>query len=108
MHQPLPPILLLAATLFACALPGGAPQEDLGPPNILFIIVDDQSPFDLSVYDPSSPLDTPVIDSLAAEGMTLDGVSPEELEQAVRDALPEAARDGAVVHRGRWGFCVRG
>ena len=59
--------------LAACALPGSAPQEDLGPPNILFVIVDDQSPFDLSVYEPSTPLETPVIDRLAAEGMTLDG-----------------------------------
>ncbi len=42
-------------------------------PNILFIIADDQSPFDLRVYDPSSPLETPVLDRLAAGGMTLDG-----------------------------------
>lgn len=42
-------------------------------PNILFIIADDQSPFDLKVYDPNSPLDTPVLDQLAAAGMTLDG-----------------------------------
>ncbi len=42
-------------------------------PNILFIIADDQSPFDLRVYDPKSMLETPVIERLAAEGMTLDG-----------------------------------
>lgn len=42
-------------------------------PNILFIIVDDQSPFDLKVYDPKSPLDSPNIDRLAAEGMVFDG-----------------------------------
>jgi choline-sulfatase len=42
-------------------------------PNILFIIVDDQSPFDLKIYNPDSPLDTPNIDRLAAEGMVLDG-----------------------------------
>lgn len=42
-------------------------------PNILFIIVDDQSPFDLKVYNPDSMLETPVIDRLAAEGMTFDG-----------------------------------
>ena len=41
-------------------------------PNILFIIVDDQSPFDLKVYNPRSPLQTPVIDQLAAEGMVFD------------------------------------
>jgi choline-sulfatase len=44
-----------------------------GRPNILFVIVDDQSPFDLKVYDPQSQLDTPSIDRIAAEGMTLDG-----------------------------------
>ena len=42
-------------------------------PNILFIIVDDQSPFDLQVYNPDSICDTPNINRLAAEGMTLDG-----------------------------------
>ena len=42
-------------------------------PNILFIIVDDQSPFDLQVYDPQSKLETPTIDRLAAEGMVFDG-----------------------------------
>ncbi|MDB4416353.1 hypothetical protein N9270_06480, partial [Akkermansiaceae bacterium] len=35
-------------------------------PNILFIVADDQSPYDLKVYDPNSPLDTPVLDQLAA------------------------------------------
>ncbi|MEZ6129900.1 MAG: sulfatase-like hydrolase/transferase [Planctomycetaceae bacterium] len=42
-------------------------------PNILFIVVDDQSPFDLKLYHPDSILDTPNIDRLAAEGMVLDG-----------------------------------
>ncbi|MDH3718325.1 MAG: sulfatase-like hydrolase/transferase [Planctomycetota bacterium] len=42
-------------------------------PNFLFILVDDQSPFDLRVYDPQSPLQTPTIDRLAAEGMVFDG-----------------------------------
>ncbi len=42
-------------------------------PNLLFIIADDQSPFDLQVYDPGSPLDTPVLSKLAAEGMVIDG-----------------------------------
>ncbi len=41
-------------------------------PNILFIIADDQSPFDFKAYDPSSPLDAPVIGSLAVDGMTFD------------------------------------
>ncbi len=42
-------------------------------PNILLILVDDQSPFDLKVYDPKSPLETPNIDRLAVEGMVFDG-----------------------------------
>ncbi|MEZ6089334.1 MAG: sulfatase-like hydrolase/transferase [Pirellulaceae bacterium] len=42
-------------------------------PNILFIIADDQSPFDLKIYNPKSTLETPVLDRLAAEGMTIDG-----------------------------------
>ena len=41
-------------------------------PNILFIIADDQSPFDLRAYEPASRLETPVIDALAARGCVLD------------------------------------
>ena len=41
-------------------------------PNILFIIVDDQSPYDLKMYRPESKLDTPTLDKLAAEGVVLD------------------------------------
>ncbi len=33
-------------------------------PNFLFILVDDQSPFDLKTYDPNSILETPNIDKL--------------------------------------------
>jgi len=42
-------------------------------PNILYIIADDQSPFDLKCYNPRSALDAPVIEKLAAEGMVIDG-----------------------------------
>lgn len=42
-------------------------------PNILFILVDDQSPFDLKCYNPRSPLETPHIDRLAREGVVFDG-----------------------------------
>ena len=41
-------------------------------PNILFIIADDQSPFDLKVYNPKSELQTPNIDRLAEGGMVFD------------------------------------
>ena len=42
-------------------------------PNILFIIVDDQAPYDLKIYDPQSALHAPNIGRLAAEGMVFDG-----------------------------------
>lgn len=42
-------------------------------PNFLFIIVDDQSPFDLKVYDTKSSLETPNIDALAKDGLVFDG-----------------------------------
>lgn len=41
-------------------------------PNILFVLVDDQSPFDLTVYDPSSPCRTPTIQRLADNGTVVD------------------------------------
>ena len=54
--------------------PGGVGKTAIGKsPNILFVIVDDQSPWDLKVYNPTSKQDTPVIDRLAAQGMVLDG-----------------------------------
>ena len=68
-----------AISAFAIATlltPLAALRADDSPPkkpNILFIIADDQSPFDLKVYDPESALNTPVIDRLAAEGMVFDG-----------------------------------
>jgi arylsulfatase A-like enzyme len=60
------------AALGALLLPSVAlPAQDR--PNFLFVLVDDQSPFDLRIYDPESPCRTPVIDRLAAEGMVVDG-----------------------------------
>ncbi len=69
------PALLLAASLIFLLLPHctGARAAEAKRPNFLFIIVDDQSPFDLKVYEPASPLETPNIDRLAAEGMVFDG-----------------------------------
>ncbi|MBC8352887.1 MAG: sulfatase-like hydrolase/transferase [Planctomycetes bacterium] len=49
-----------------------APSSAADRPNILFIIVDDQSPFDLNIYNAQSKLQTPNIDRLATEGMTFD------------------------------------
>ena len=42
-------------------------------PNILFILADDQSPFDLKCYDRRSELETPHLDRLAREGMVFEG-----------------------------------
>ncbi|MCP5542126.1 MAG: sulfatase-like hydrolase/transferase [Akkermansiaceae bacterium] len=41
-------------------------------PNVLFIIVDDQSPFDFKFYNPKSELTAPNIERLAADGMVFD------------------------------------
>ena len=56
-------ILLSLIALTAAPL---AAQER---PNILLIVVDDQSPFDLGIYESSSKCRTPVIDALAARGI---------------------------------------
>lgn len=64
--------------MLALALAFGMPAfltdaaADTKRPNFLFIIVDDQSPFDLKIYNPDSPLDSPHLDRLAREGMVLD------------------------------------
>ncbi|MDB4506734.1 sulfatase-like hydrolase/transferase [Akkermansiaceae bacterium] len=58
--------LILLSFLFTASL-------SAKKPNFLFIIVDDQSPFDLKVYDPKSALETPNIDRLAREGLVFDG-----------------------------------
>ncbi len=46
---------------------------DPSKPNILLIVVDDQSPMDFSFYNPQASLQTPIIDQLAKEGTVLDG-----------------------------------
>ncbi len=61
--------LLATLLLFPLAI---AQAADASKPNILFIIVDDQSPMDLACYNPQASLQTPVLDRLAAEGMVLD------------------------------------
>ena len=60
----------LMALPFAAPLPGAQP---VGRPNILFIITDDQAAQDLRIYNPKTRLQTPVLDRLAAQGMTLEG-----------------------------------
>jgi arylsulfatase A-like enzyme len=68
---PLPHRLLIVLTCLATALSLTAAEG--GRPNILFILVDDQSPQDLKMYNPKSTLSTPNLDRLAAEGMVFDG-----------------------------------
>ena len=68
--------LLSTACLLAIVLPGILSPGLLAAaerPNILFIIADDQSPFDFKFNNPESTLDAPTIEKLAAEGMVLDG-----------------------------------
>ena len=61
------------ALLLALLANAVAVAADAKRPNILFVLVDDQSPFDLKAYNPKSTLQTPTIDRLMARGMTLDG-----------------------------------
>ncbi len=76
---PIPAVLrLVLLTLTVLAILGAcAPQLSSAdangskPPNILFILVDDQSAFTLKAYG-NTVCDTPNLDRLAAEGMTLD------------------------------------
>ena len=58
---------------FAAGLPSTGAAAMPKRPNLLFILVDDQSPFDFKFSHPESPLQPPTIDRLAAEGMVFDG-----------------------------------
>ncbi|RJE73975.1 sulfatase-like hydrolase/transferase [Reichenbachiella sp. MSK19-1] len=60
----------LLLLLVACQ-PSEQKQESKRP-NFLFVLVDDQSPFDLKQYDPNSILETPTIDRLASGGMVIE------------------------------------
>ena len=66
-------VIAFLAGLLGCAAGLDADEPGAPRPNILFVIVDDQSPFDLRVYEPRTALETPVIDALAQRGMTIDG-----------------------------------
>lgn len=64
---------LARSLLLPLAAAAAAAAAEPRRPNILLIVVDDQSPFDLKAYNPKSPLHTPHLDRLAAQGMVLDG-----------------------------------
>lgn len=82
--------LILAGLLSAAATYAKDTDEPVAKkPNFLFILVDDQSPFDLQMYNPSSTLDTPALDRLAEEGMVID------------DAYHMGSFFGAVCHPSR-------
>lgn len=58
-------VLAMAVLGFGC-------KEEPKRPNFLFVLVDDQSPYDLQVYNAQSILETPVIDRLAREGVVFE------------------------------------
>ncbi len=59
--------------LCLCAIAYGLiATAEAKPPNVLFIVVDDQSPFDLKLYNPRSELQTPNLDRIAKSGMVID------------------------------------
>ncbi len=62
---------MLGLGFFVSGKKNDAPKKGKRP-NILFVLVDDQSPFDLQMYNPNSILETPTLDRLAKEGMVLD------------------------------------
>ena len=63
--------LVLILLIVSCKNAKSEPTEKKRP-NFLFVLVDDQSPFDLQVYNAKSILETPTISKLASEGMVFD------------------------------------
>ncbi|MDO7171619.1 sulfatase-like hydrolase/transferase [Mariniflexile sp. AS56] len=63
--------LVLVVLIVSCKNAESKPKEKKRP-NFLFVLADDQSPFDLKVYNPNSILDTPNLDKLAKEGVVFE------------------------------------
>jgi glucan phosphoethanolaminetransferase (alkaline phosphatase superfamily) len=63
-------ILSLVAALVAACLPL-ASAADQTPPNIVFLLADDQATISMSCYGNPDPI-TPNLDSLSARGVTFD------------------------------------
>ena len=68
----MPRTLLTLLGLLALGAQEPAPTDVARRPNVLVVVTDDQSVFDLPIYEPDSPLVAPTLARLAAEGMTLD------------------------------------
>ena len=57
LRTPLGHSLLIVSALLTVGLSGRCTDAaDAGRPNILFILVDDQSPFDLKAYNAATPV----------------------------------------------------
>jgi len=63
---------IIVLIVVSCKLRDNTNVKQKKKPNFLFVLVDDQSPFDLGVYDTKSILETPNIDKLAKEGMVFE------------------------------------
>lgn len=61
--------ILLLSSVFFCF---SCSEKEKDPPNILFILTDDQSPFTLKAYG-NEVCETPNLDRLSEQGMTFDG-----------------------------------
>jgi len=62
----------LTLVSFTTLFLGTACAKQEKQPNFLFVLVDDQTPFDLKMYNPNSILETPTIDKLAEGGMIFE------------------------------------
>ncbi|MCA9132134.1 MAG: sulfatase-like hydrolase/transferase [Planctomycetales bacterium] len=71
-HFPARTALLAVFTCLALDATARCQQTPAGRPNFLFVLADDQSPYDLPCYNPRSELHCPTLDRLAAEGMVVD------------------------------------
>lgn len=66
------PILTLILVVLTTVMFLNSCKKEEKLPNFLFVLVDDQSPFDLKIYDSESILETPNIDKLAKDGMVFE------------------------------------
>ena len=67
-RYPTPPAVLAAAVCVVC-LAACAVETPAGPPNIVFLLVDDLGAMDIAAFNPDTFYETPNIDRLAAGGV---------------------------------------